>query len=221
VEIHSEKGYKQAFSEENSKRQSKALECALDIRKFEIELYWKRASYFWTLIAASFAGFFALSTSDEPRPRMLIFLVSSIGLLLSLGWYLVNRGSKYWQENWERHVDLLETEIMGPLYKTTIAGEEFSALKFWGGYPYSVSKVNQLISLFVALTWCGLWAMSFSDVVGLWDVRRPAPWVLAAATCTFVVLLLTLGRGGSEGRPRSVNFRTSALRSSRDDLTKT
>ena len=30
-----------------------ALEHALDIRKFEIELYWKRAAYVWAFIAAA------------------------------------------------------------------------------------------------------------------------------------------------------------------------
>ncbi|MDP3063542.1 MAG: hypothetical protein Q8O40_10115 [Chloroflexota bacterium] len=35
---------------------AKALEYALDVRKFEIGLYWSRATYFWTLITAAFAG---------------------------------------------------------------------------------------------------------------------------------------------------------------------
>jgi tRNA A-37 threonylcarbamoyl transferase component Bud32 len=34
-----------------------ALKQALDIRKFEIDLYWKRATYFWAFIAVSFAGY--------------------------------------------------------------------------------------------------------------------------------------------------------------------
>lgn len=127
----------------------KALGYALDIRKFEIELYWKRAGYFWTLIAASFAGFVALQTATKPKPG-LSFLISCIGLVLSFGWYLVNRGSKYWQENWERHVDMLETEVIGPFYKTTLSRQEFPWIRFWGGYPYSVSNINQLISLFIS-----------------------------------------------------------------------
>ena len=31
---------------------SDALTGALDIRKFEIDVYWRRAAYFWTLIEA-------------------------------------------------------------------------------------------------------------------------------------------------------------------------
>src|ERR1035437_2713319 len=81
-----------------------AYKLALEIRRFEIELYWKRTTYFWTLIAATFAGYFALASSGNSRAPGLLFLVSCIGLVLSTGWYLVNRGSKYWQANWESHV---------------------------------------------------------------------------------------------------------------------
>src|SRR5215472_13152802 len=125
-EIRTESEYQACFSDVSSRDEkspaARALDLALDIRKFEIDLYWKRASYFWTLIAGSFAGYFVVQTSkpDDVR-RSLVLLVSCLGFLLSLGWYLVNRGSKYWQENWERHVDLLETKIVGPLYKTTIS----------------------------------------------------------------------------------------------------
>ena len=42
----------------------KALERALDIRKFEIDLYWKRTVYFWTFIAATSASFVVVQTSS-------------------------------------------------------------------------------------------------------------------------------------------------------------
>jgi len=38
----------------------------VDIRKFEIELYWKRTYFFWTIIASIIAGYFlALSKADN------------------------------------------------------------------------------------------------------------------------------------------------------------
>jgi amino acid transporter len=140
----------------------KALECALDIRKFEIDLYWKRAGYFWTLIAVTFTGYFGLAASEQAskHPR-LSFLICCIGLVLSIAWYFVNWGSKYWQENWEQHVDLLEDEHMGPLYKMTNAHEKYRFWDLCAGYPFSVSKVNQLVSLFVVCIWAGLFVYSF------------------------------------------------------------
>jgi hypothetical protein len=84
------------------------LEKALDIRKFEIELYWNRSRYFWTFIGITFGGFFALKYSEIPNKNELSYLVSLVGLVLSLAWYLGNRGSKFWQSNWEKHVDYIE-----------------------------------------------------------------------------------------------------------------
>jgi hypothetical protein len=183
-QIRNESEYKEEFPQAARVPSEKitALDLALDIRKFEIELYWKRAGYFWTLIAASFAGYFALQSSSNCSAGFLIPLVACIGFLLSLGWYLVNRGSKYWQENWERHVDLLESNVIGPLYKTTIAREEFPWLHFWGGYPYSVSRVNQLISLFVAIVWLCLVIASLPALPRRDCLAVIWPWLLAFLT---------------------------------------
>src|SRR3954453_2108820 len=92
-------------------RQAEALRTALDIRKFEIDLYWKRAAYFWTFIAAAFAGYFVLQKEGADPANLSV--VTSLGCLFSLGWYFVNRGSSSWQRNWERHVDLLEDPVTG------------------------------------------------------------------------------------------------------------
>ena len=130
--------------------QKEALKQALDIRKFEIELYWKRATYFWAFIAASFAGYFALQKDADLAN---IYIVSCLGFLFSLAWYLVNRGSGAWQRNWESHVDLLEDEVMGPLYKSLINRRTY---KFWHlaePYAYSPSRINNLLALGVTIVW--------------------------------------------------------------------
>lgn len=78
--------------------------------------------------------------------------VSLLGYFFSLGWYFVNRGSKVWQENWEKHIGFLEDYLNGPLFKTIVKPNlHFSYLN--SSYPYSVSKVNQMLSLFVTIFW--------------------------------------------------------------------
>jgi hypothetical protein len=57
IEIKLRADYGRAF--EDKEKSKKALDIALDTRKFEISLYWQRAAYFWALIAAAFAGYFA------------------------------------------------------------------------------------------------------------------------------------------------------------------
>ncbi len=216
AEIRNEEEYLAHFPADSpsATKCSRALELSLDTRKFEIELYWKRAAYFWTLIAAAFGGYFALSGSG--KSTNLIFLVSCLGFLLSLGWYLVNRGSKYWQENWERHVDILVSRELGPLYATTISDSRYPFIKFWRGYRYSVSRINQLISLFVVFVWGGLAIVAFP--VG----SRPecllglAPWFLATATVIFAILLLCLGKSGSQTNARLIDFRVAPLSPAED-----
>src|SRR5687768_3229454 len=79
-------------------RAREAFDKAWAIRNFEIELYWKRATYFWAFVASTLVGYFALVNADgyrEPDPykHVEVYLVVCIGLLLSLAWYLTNRGS--------------------------------------------------------------------------------------------------------------------------------
>jgi hypothetical protein len=206
--IQGPEAYRAAFPD--SENRKCAYKLAMQIRQFEIELYWKRATYFWTLIAATFAGYFALSAKDTRVHPGLLFLVSSIGLVLSTSWYLVNRGSKYWQQNWESHVDSLEDEFAGPLYKTTIANEKFCWWKPWDGYPFSVSKVNQLASLYITLVWLALAVSSFPSVRLPLCVVAAKSYALAALTFLFLCLLLFM-RGGSQGKDREVDFYKSDL----------
>ena len=56
-----------------TKALEEALKIALDTRKFEIELYWKRASYFWLFIGAVFVAYFSTLKSDS---SLVVFDVS-------------------------------------------------------------------------------------------------------------------------------------------------
>jgi hypothetical protein len=130
--------------------QSEALKVALDCRKFEIELYWKRASYFWTIISVAFAGFFILSEKSEASNT---YMIACLGFIFSIAWYAVNRGGSAWQRNWETHVDCLEDEIMGPLHKTVTNRRHY---KFWdlaGPFAFSPTRVNAILSMLVVAVW--------------------------------------------------------------------
>ena len=139
-------------------RVEKALDHALDIRKFEIELYWKRATYFWTLIASAFAAHFVILNAEHMQEKNFVgFSVVCVGFLFTFAWLQVNRGSKQWQENWENHVDMLEDEVIGPLYKTVLsrpsAGGEWLERFITGPAQISVSKTNQIVNVFTMAIW--------------------------------------------------------------------
>ena len=158
-----------------------ALETALEIRKLEIELYWKRTTYFWTLIAAALAGYFAVKNIDgnSTEEAFWSFLIGCVGLIFSIAWFFANKGSKQWQENWENHVDLLEDDVIGPLYKTVITRPKYDNKWFypkgvWDRFwmfvagepgPFSVSKINQMVSLYMIFLWFILLIKEIMDTV--------------------------------------------------------
>lgn len=129
---------------------NKALEIALDTRKFEIELYWKRTGYFVLFIGAIFVGYYNVFSNLKSHWASLF--IAALGFLLSLLWYMANRGSKFWQENWEAHIEELSTYLGTPIFGI-IKSRKDSICKVTGHYPFSVSKVNQMVSLIITISW--------------------------------------------------------------------
>lgn len=172
------KEYKEKLGlEQTDTNKKEALKYALEIRKFEIDLYWKRATYFWTFIAAAMAGYFLIQKSEGPSNSFLSIVIGCLGFVFSFAWFWVNKGSKYWQENWENHVDLIEDFVVGPLYKiVTERPEEDNKKRFKnfiiGPAPYSVSKINQIISLFVTI----LWAVLIFHALPSFDIGISIEW---------------------------------------------
>ena len=191
--------YKSDFGIDPSseKKLEAALEHALDIRKFEIELYWKRAAYFWTLIAAAFAGYFViLSAQHLDDKKFLAFVVACVGFLFTFAWFQVNRGSKQWQENWENHVDMLEDRVTGPLYKTTLCrppGDDLFERYVTGPGNISVSKTNQIVNLFTLCIWLDL-AYFTLDAIGCDYPISKRHAVVGGLTFAFCLLILWRGR---------------------------
>lgn len=193
--------YLDSFKSYSENKEEEALKQALDIRKFEIDLYWKRATYFWTIIGVIFAGYFLLLKSEGLLTHSnLILLVNCVGFLFSLSWWLVNRGSKFWQNNWERHVDLLEDNIMGPLYKRVIQTGKLNWFKIHKEYNYSVSKINQLLSFFVTLIWLGMGIYVYMVVNGFgWKfIFNPLFKSTALVICTFIASLILIFLGQTD-----------------------
>lgn len=184
-------------AEEGKTKRGEALKYALEIRSFEIELYWKRATYFWAFIGATFAGYGAVQASSIGPRQDLAVALSCLGLVFSFGWFCVNKGSKQWQENWENHVDLLEDDIIGPLYKIVLGRPKSKGIKRVGRFlagpgPYSVTKINQMISLFVTALWGYLlWITLHSP---RWPFKDGKYTLIIAVAVIACCLFLWLGR---------------------------
>ena len=134
----------------NKKLIEKAFEIALDTRKFEIDLYWKRTAYFVLFIGAIFVGYYNVFSNS--KSHWVSLSIAALGFLLSLLWYMANRGSKFWQENWEAHIEELSTYLGIPIFGI-IKSRKDPIYKVMGHYPFSVSKVNQMVSLIITISW--------------------------------------------------------------------
>lgn len=192
-----------------------ALQHALDIRKFEIGLYWQRATYFWTLIAATFAGYFAVLSAEHMKDKDFnAYVLACVGLIFSLAWFLTNRGSKYWQENWENHVDMLEDGITGPLYKTVLYRPKekgFMSRTIEGPAPFSVSQINQWVSLFTLAVWLPLVVnvLPEFDLQHQVSIKHAAIGVITALTV--LLMLLRTKSNIVDGHKHSMSVKRTAV----------
>lgn len=127
----------------------KAYDMAADIRKFEIELFWKRATFFWAFITAIYVAYFQVLTQIHHNEHGYISLVvlAALGLFFCVSWLLSSKGSKHWQENWEEHLNILEEDVTGPLYKTYLAEKSYSLSKIaiYAGWAVSFCAYGLLL----------------------------------------------------------------------------
>jgi len=189
------------------KKAKAALDRAHDIRKFEIELLWKRAAYvatFQTLLFAALSLSFRADTDNGNLVDLFQIVTCIAGVLSSFFWRLINKGSKFWHENWTHHIDFLENEFEGKLHKTVLYdgdGSQRSNVKDKKlldakTKPYSVSRVN----IWISVLFCMAWSVLF--LIFLWKSTDPSIPLLVSwwePTKCFVenVILGFLGEGWS------------------------
>lgn len=186
-------------------RQTEALRVAHDIRKFEIDLYWKRAAYFWTFIAATFTGYFVLQQRGTEDSFDATYIVTCLGFTFSLAWYLVNRGSKSWQRNWEAQVDLLEDEITGPLYKSEVNRYAGRLWDLTAGYHFSPSRINQLLGVFVTVVWLGLIVRTLLTTEWCYASNKWTAIVMSVLTVLACVAFWLWGRSSESTSVRPID----------------
>jgi hypothetical protein len=120
----------------------------LTLGKFEIQLFWSRSLFFWGFIASAFVGYATLQQHGSD----LSVVVACFGVVCSVAWTLVNRGSKYWQEAWEQKVERLESGVTGALFSQEET-EIFAKSCWLRGRRYSVSKLAIGLSDYTVLFW--------------------------------------------------------------------
>lgn len=152
---------RQELSQSEKEKVERLLKRAVETRNFEIEMYWKRANYFWVFQAVAFTMVGLILNGETPFSYLVV--PSAIGALTAWLGYLAAIGSKFWQESWEKHVDMLENELGQRLTQTIIFNGELSC---------SVSQLNARFMLIMFAVWLGCLGAS---VISLLPQTVPAP----------------------------------------------
>ena len=118
----------------------------------EIDLFWKRGTYFATILGGILVAYEFVDRRGDADGYERIVL-SSFGILVSIAWFLVNLGSKHWQDVWEDKLTTLQDEWGRELYRSDLGGR----IDRVGRWRPSVSRTATLVSfatiiLFVAAT---------------------------------------------------------------------
>ena len=143
-----------------------SLKYAHDIRKFEIDLLWRRSTFIWTIITVILTGVVALITKNDFNDKyQLKIILSFLGLFISICWYYMNRASKLWQDKWECCIMANEDDVTGPLYKNSSTYEvDSNFFKLTDAYSFSPSKILIIISLFFILIWAVLITLQIYEI---------------------------------------------------------
>jgi len=162
-----------------------ALRLAHDVRKFEIELYWKRATYFWAFQLIAFAALGLLFKDGKVEYLGLLLIPASLGVITAHAGYLTALGSKFWQENWEAHVDLLENKMGVRLTQVILCRRP---------PQFSVSRINQFLLRLLTGGWAaalflGAGALVFSAIPHAPEVPK---WFWAAVGIGVVMAVVAV-----------------------------
>ncbi|MCG5047647.1 hypothetical protein L2164_02940 [Pectobacterium brasiliense] len=133
-----------------------AYDKAHQIRNIEVDLYWKRATYCWTLVAALlticgllFSAYLKPDDLDKRDSTILIAIgaVSFLGVVITSLCQFMSVSGEYWKKNWETHISMLEPMFSGRLYSTHLVSSR---------YRSSIAKLNFLLFSVIQISWLAI-----------------------------------------------------------------
>lgn len=208
AKIKNTKDYLSLFPDDkksvSERKRMLGLKEALETRKFEINLYWKRTGFFWAFITVIYTALFNVFCKYLESPcKYSIFVpaisvLAGLGFFFSLAWHMVNKGSKFWQENWERHVALLERSEIGPLHDVYL-NPKGGKLKRWNpttAFDFSVTKVNMWASALMCVL-----SFFMEFMICYWIYKKIDNWIfniLPAVVITGLGILIFLFNQGNK-----------------------
>ena len=188
------------LTQQNKKKLKEAYKRAHEIRQFERKLYWKRATYFWAFELVALTGlgtlfFKHLEQEGSKQFSGALFLVSLGGTLITLLWLLVLCGSKSWQKNWEKHLDVLEYYFSGNLYKCMFLN---------GKNPFSSSAASIAIVVVFLFFWNISLIFSFNTLINLIVSSQISIYIYYIVFFTLTAIIIAISTHLLRGSPHKI-----------------
>lgn len=139
---------KRAFVIPEIESHKKAFDIAHENRKLEISLFWQRSLFFWGFVASALVGYGAA----YGKSTILSSFLALFGFVCSVVWTSGNRGSKYWQQYWEKKVNFYQHYTTGNIFYDRIPHHP----RIWENYAprrISVSKLTMALSDYMVILW--------------------------------------------------------------------
>jgi hypothetical protein len=86
-------------------------------RDFEIKHLWQRSVFLWTFLGFTYTAYGFVfkkiieKTSDTEILHFAAIILGTLGVLLSLLWIMMGKGSKYWYEVYLHKISLIEDDL--------------------------------------------------------------------------------------------------------------
>ena len=179
-------------------------------RDFEISHFWQKAVFLFGFMSLCFAAYGALVLKvveiEEDKTASLSYLyqymlgVSVLGIIISVLWVYMMKGSKAWFEVYEKSIYAIENEIFRWENKKYVMGQWAKRMRsdfgfgFWNtkGGAFSPSKINIVIGwiLFVVWAMCGIVSVYNWWIISIFDFSEYVPFMISVLVVCVVSWVL-------------------------------
>ncbi len=197
------------ISESDNPSKERIWDKMYQCRDFELSHFWQKAAFLFGFLTMCFGGYGALVLQVVDKDTNSVWLpyiyqymcgISLLGIVLSVVWIYMMKGSKAWYEVYEKSIYAIEREIFqdnqqyveGEFAKR-IRGDFDTHLFGTKGGAFSPSRINIVIGWIILFVWCGCLFFSVYNLLLDYDpFELHLKWDNVLTGISFVVVFIIL-----------------------------
>jgi hypothetical protein len=201
-------------SEDDFPSKEKIWDKLYQCRDFELSHFWQKSVFLFTLVSLCFTGYGALAlkvVDEKITVYDLLYLyqymsgVSVLGIVLSVIWIYMMKGSKAWVEVYENTIYEIESEIfskkgngryvMGKIVANNKSADTNCSFLGVNAGAFSPSKINILIGWLIFGVWIICSTISFYNLLFCYCqviLKNDLNGLSGALISVFIVLVISI-----------------------------